>query len=86
MKKFGKKVLLYIGVAIFVFLASTVLMTYINERRFGFNPHYISTGQPFIWTFIIVLLFFAFDMFKLIDGKGGKKAKKAVNSFVSFPF
>ena len=80
MKKFGKKVLLYIGVAIFVFLASTVLMTYINERRFGFNPHYISTGQPFIWTFIIVLLFFAFDMFKLIDGKGGKKAKKAVDS------
>lgn len=79
MKKFGKKILLYVFLTIFVFLACTVLMTYIQEHRFGFNPHYISTGQPFIWTFIIVLLYFGFDMFKLIDGKGGKKSSKAVD-------
>ncbi len=79
MKKFGKKVLMYVLLAVFVFLASTVVITYFNERRFGFNPHYISTGQPFIFTFIIVLLVFAFDLFKTIDGKGSKGSKKAVD-------
>ncbi len=75
MKTLGKKILKYIIVSIVVFLVSVIIITYVQDGRIAFNPRYAQSGLPYIFVFIGVGLFIAFDLMKLADGKKPTSSK-----------
>ena len=80
MKSFLKKLIIYGVVALVTLVASIVLVTYINEKIFGFNPKYFTDATPYLITLVAVGFLLVKDLLSMIDGKSAKKkAKKAVD-------
>ncbi len=75
MKSFLKKLILYVVVAVALFLGSIVLTSYFKDGVIAFNPRYLSTMTPYFLVFIGVGLLLVWDLLKLIDGKSKKKDK-----------
>lgn len=80
MKHFGKVVLKYIISAILIYVIAVVLTSYFKEGQPAFNVNNLKEPIPFIIVFVAEGLLLVFDLMRLIDGKGGKKVKKAVDS------
>lgn len=77
MKKIFKVVLKYIILFAVAFLGSVVLVTYMRDKVFGFNPRYIATTTPIFAVILIVGGVLVIDLMRVLDGKGKKKAEKA---------
>ena len=79
MKEFGKKILSYIIIGAIVYIASVVLMSYFKSGSISFDPQY-TTGTTIVITGLALGAYLIYDLLRLIDGKGKKKKKKAIDS------
>lgn len=78
MKTLGKNILKYVLISIVIFLSSVVIITYVKDGTFSFNPRYIGSGLPFVFVFIAIGLILIFDLMRLADGKK-KTSSKAID-------
>ena len=77
MKKIFKVVLKYVALFAIAFLGSVVLVTYMRDNVFGFNPRYMATTTPIFAVILIVGGMLVIDLMRILDGKGKKKTDKA---------
>ena len=77
MKKFLLKILKYVIVAAVVYVAAVVLQSYFYDGVITFSPIYMGGATTLAVTFIGVAALLLYDLFRLMDGKGGKKGDKA---------
>lgn len=77
MKKIFKVVLKYVALFAIAFLGSVVLVTYMRDNVFGFNPRYMATTTPIFAVILIVGGVLVIDLMRILDGKGKKKTDKA---------
>lgn len=77
MKKIFKVVLKYVALFAIAFLGSVVLVTYMRDKVFGFNPRYMATTTPIFAVILIVGGVLVIDLMRILDGKGKKKSDKA---------
>lgn len=80
MKHFLKVVLKYVISAIVIYVAAVIGFSIYKTGGPSFDVKYISNGIPFMIVFMAEGLLLVFDLMKLIDGKGGSKKKKAVDT------
>jgi len=80
MGTFLKKILKYIIIAVVVYLAAVVGMSYIKNKVFGFDTTYLMDNTVITITCIAFGGIIIYDLLRLMDGKGKKKKKKAVDT------
>jgi len=75
MKRFLQSILKYIIVGVAVYLGTIVLLTYFDQKTFGFDFSHANSVWVPAATFFSVALIFIFDILAILDGKGKKKPK-----------
>ncbi len=75
LKDIGKLLLKYVIVGLITFFGAIMVMTYIKDGTFGFDFANRNSVWPPAATFFTVGFMIAFDLLRLIDGKGKKKKK-----------
>ncbi len=79
LKKFGKKVLKYLIVALVIFIISTLAISYFTNDVLKFDLNIVAKGQPMIFVAFGLCALLLYDLFKIMDGKGDKGGSKAVD-------
>ena len=79
MKDFGKKVLKYVIIAVVVYIISTIAVSSIKAKGFGFDPKNLGNAAVIAITFFSVAGLLIYDLLRIVDGKGKKKGDKAVD-------
>ena len=62
-----------------VYLLSVVLVSYFKNGEFGFDTEYLTDTITLFITGMALALLLLFKMFKMLDGKAGKKKKKGLS-------
>lgn len=79
MKNFGKSLIKYAVIAVLTFVISVIVITYMKDKSFSFNFRYVKDGLPLVFVFFAVSGVGIYDLLRILDGKGKKKEKKAVD-------
>ena len=79
MEKFLKKTLINVILVVMVYLLSVVLVSYFKNGEFGFDTEYLTDTITLFITGMALALLLLFKMFKMLDGKAGKKKKKGLS-------
>ena len=77
MKKLRNVLIKYAVAALVLFVGGIIVVGYFQDNTFGFNSKHSKTALLIMIAGLAALLLY--DLFKLMDGKGGKKKTKAVD-------
>ncbi|MBQ7880439.1 MAG: type IV secretory system conjugative DNA transfer family protein [Clostridia bacterium] len=75
MGKFLKRVLLNVVIFVIVYLASLVIVSYINNGEFSIDASYLTDASTLFFTFMIYGIWIIYWLFRLLDSKPKDKKK-----------
>ena len=75
MKGFTKKIIKYLLIGALTFVGAIVVLTYLNEKTFGFDLAHIKNPWVSAIPFFVIGFMLIVDLLNVLDGKGKKKSK-----------